>query len=494
MSSILTNNGAMVALQTLKGINSELGKTQEMISTGRSVNSAKDNASVWAISKSMESDVQGFKTISDSLSLGESSISVAQQATETVTDLLTKIKGKIVASQEENVDRDKIQTDISALREQITSIVDSAQFNGMNLLKGTEDMQVLSSLDRNSDGTVKASKININRQDMTTSAGTWGTGASLNANATASASAVAATGNIGTVTIATDTDMSDNAVSISIAGTTLSFAAGDLSGDQDAAATAITSAINALGLEGISAVVNGSTANQIDITSTRAFEDVALSATGATAGSTSIGERAENIAFSTSAKVNDGDGYRVTVGSSSYSYVAGKGETMEDVVRGLKTAIDGGNQKGISTTISRDETSGQWSLKVDNDGTGTSSLSLAVVGNAGGKASGGLFGLQNIDVTTKEGATAALSNIDTMIGNSIDAAASFGSAQGRIDSQSDFVTKLSSALKSGIGSLVDANMEEASARLQALQVQQQLGVQALSIANQAPQSIMSLFR
>lgn len=492
MSSILTNNGAMVALQTLKGINSELGKTQEMISTGRSVNSAKDNASVWAISKSMESDVQGFKTISDSLSLGESSISVAQQATETVTDLLTKIKGKIVASQEENVDRDKIQTDISALREQITSIVDSAQFNGMNLLKGTEDMQVLSSLDRNSDGTVKASKININRQDMTTSAGTWGTGASLNANATASA--VAATGNIGTVTIATDSDMSDNAVSISIAGTTLSFAAGDLSGDQDAAATAITSAINALGLEGVSAVVNGSTANQIDITSTRAFEDVALSATGATAGSTSIGERAENIAFSTSAKVNDGDGYRVTVGSSSYSYVAGKGETMEDVVRGLKTAIDGGNQKGISTTISRDETSGQWSLKVDNDGTGTSSLSLAVVGNAGGKASGGLFGLQNIDVTTKEGATAALSNIDTMIGNSIDAAASFGSAQGRIDSQSDFVTKLSSALKSGIGSLVDANIEEASARLQALQVQQQLGVQALSIANQAPQSIMSLFR
>lgn len=128
MSSILTNNGAMVALQTLKGINSELGKTQEMISTGRSVNSAKDNASVWAISKSMESDVQGFKTISDSLSLGESSISVAQQATETVTDLLTQIKGKIVASQEENVDREKIQTDIGALREQITSIVDSAQF------------------------------------------------------------------------------------------------------------------------------------------------------------------------------------------------------------------------------------------------------------------------------------------------------------------------------------------------------------------------------
>jgi len=56
------------------------------------------------------------------------------------------------------------------------------------------------------------------------------------------------------------------------------------------------------------------------------------------------------------------------------------------------------------------------------------------------------------------------------------------------------VSKLTDSLKAGIGALVDANMEEASAKLQALQVQQQLGVQSLSIANQAPQSVLSLFR
>ena len=81
-----------------------------------------------------------------------------------------------------------------------------------------------------------------------------------------------------------------------------------------------------------------------------------------------------------------------------------------------------------------------------------------------------------------------------MIQNSIDSAASFGSAQGRIETQANFISGLTDSLKSGIGTLVDANMEEASARLQALQVQQQLGVQALSIANQAPQSLLSLFR
>ena len=60
--------------------------------------------------------------------------------------------------------------------------------------------------------------------------------------------------------------------------------------------------------------------------------------------------------------------------------------------------------------------------------------------------------------------------------------------------QADFVSNLTDSLKSGIGTLVDADMEEASARLQALQVQQQLATQSLSIANQAPQSLLSLFR
>ena len=97
-------------------------------------------------------------------------------------------------------------------------------------------------------------------------------------------------------------------------------------------------------------------------------------------------------------------------------------------------------------------------------------------------------------MTGDSGATSALTAIDGLIDQAIDAAAAFGSVQGRIETQSDFVGKLSDNLKSGIGALVDADMEETSARLQALQVQQQLGVQALSIANQAPQSILSLFR
>lgn len=488
MTSILTNTSAMVALQTLKGINSDLATSQAEISTGKSVATAKDNSSIWAISKVMESDVKSFKGISESLSLGESTITVARQASETIADLLTDIKSKIVAAQEENVDRGKIQTDISALRDQISSVVNAAQFNGLNMLKGTDDMNILSSLDRAGDGSVTASNITIARQDLSTTAGVLGTGTDLSANAALSAAAATNAGNSATVTIATDGDMSDNTLSISVGGATLNFSAGELTGDQDAAAATISGALNALGIVGVSASV---ATNVITLTSTRAFEDVSLAATGATASGSSIAERAETLTFSGSANVAEGDGYQATVGSNTFTYVAGKGETFDDVAKGLKAAIDGGNITGISTQVVTDS-SGQSVLKIDNDS--ASSVSLSRAGAAGGTASGGLFGLDAIDVTTNSGADSALGNIETLINNSIDAAASFGSAQGRIESQTDFIGKLTDSLRAGIGTLVDADMEEASARLQALQVQQQLGIQSLSIANQTPQSILSLFQ
>ncbi|MGA0540767.1 flagellin [Neotabrizicola sp. VNH66] len=509
MSSILTNTSAMVALQTMKGINSNLSKVQNEISTGKSVATARDNAAVWAISKVMESDVKGFKGISDSLALGSSTLTVAREASEKISDLLTQMKGKIVSAQEENVDRAKLQTDVAALRDQIASVVGAAQFSGLNMVSGTEDVNFLSSLDRSSSG-VDVSKITVQRQDLTTGQGVFGTGAALTANATVlnGAAAVAQTGESAVLGFTGSWALGETA-SITVGGTTLNFEATGATTAADAA-TFFTGAINALGMEGVTASDDGS--GNLTITSTRAFEGLAVSQVeGAAAGTlaittvngaapsgsntataSTIRQRAETVEFSTAATVNDGDSYRVTLGGNSYSYIAGKGETMEDVARGLKIAIDSAGVDGLSTKVTKDATSGAWQLNIDNDS--ATSLSLSRSGNAGGTASGGLFGLDSINVTTNDGAASALDNIETMINTAIDAAAAFGSAQNRIDTQNEFVSALTDALMAGIGSMVDADMEEASARLQALQVQQQLGVQALSIANQGPQNLMSLFR
>ena len=279
MSSILTNNSAMVALQTLKSINSSLAQTQGEIATGKSVASAKDNSAVWAISKVMESDVSGFNAISDSLSLGQATVAVASAGAEQITDLLTQMKEKVVAATGGNVDNAKIAADVTELKNQITSIIAASQFNGANLLNTAGgNVNILSSLDRSVDPITGASVV--------------------------------------------------------------------------------------------------------------------------TAGN-------------------------ITVASVDF-----------------ETGLD----------------------------------------------------LTTIDVSSAVTADTSLAAIETLIQTAVDGTAALGASQKRIEDQGTFVSKLTDAMKSGIGVLVDADMEEASARLQALQVQQQLGVQSLSIANQGAQSILSLFR
>lgn len=274
MTSILTNNGAMVALQSLSSINSDLTEVQNQISTGKEVGSAKDNSAIWAISKVMESDVAGFEAVSDSLSLGESTVAVATAGAEQITDLLKEMKEKVVAATGENVDNAKLEADVDELKNQITSVIGASQFNGANLLNSAGgDITVLSSLDRDVSGAVTASNITV----------------------------------------------------------------------------------------------------------------------------------------------------------ASVDFEAG-------------------------------------------------------------------LNLTSIDMSDATTAEASIDDIEALIQAAVDGAAALGASAARIEKQNEFVSKVTDAMKSGIGALVDTNMEEASARLKALQTQQQLGVQALTIANSAPETLQQLFR
>ena len=97
-------------------------------------------------------------------------------------------------------------------------------------------------------------------------------------------------------------------------------------------------------------------------------------------------------------------------------------------------------------------------------------------------------------VSTQVKASALIGTLQKSLANVNAALAKLSSGAAKFSIQSTFTQKLSDTLTSGLGNLVDANMAQESAKLQALQVRQQLGVQALSIANQAPQTILSLFR
>lgn len=127
------------------------------------------------------------------------------------------------------------------------------------------------------------------------------------------------------------------------------------------------------------------------------------------------------------------------------------------------------------------------------DGSRSSTGALAAAGTYASVATISISTLTDsaTDITTLE---THIASADSAIAAMTTAASTLGAVKSRIDLQKTFVKGLMDAIDKGIGQLIDADMNEESTRLQALQVQAQLGIQALSIANQSSQNILSLFR
>ncbi len=278
MISVNTNMGAMVALQTLNATNRELETTQNRISTGLKVASAKDNGAIWAIANRMRSDVGAYDRVRESNERASALVDTAIAAGESIMELLNEMKGKALAATQAGLSasaQSALNADFVQLRDQVTSIINNATFDGQNMTNGT---------------------------------------AAIN-----------------------------NAVSL---------------GD-----------------------ANGTAGNNITV-------------------------NGANI--------------------------------------GLAGTI-------VTVTVAQ-------------------------------------------DVTTAANATTALTNVNASIGNLGTQLATWGAGAKRLEVHRTFIGKLQDALSAGIGGMTDADLSKESARLQALQVKQQLGVQALSIANGGAQTALSLFR
>lgn len=141
MTSVNTNVNAMIALQNLNATNAQLTTTQNRISTGLKVASAKDDGATWAIAQSQRSTVASLDSVKDSLNRASSTIDVANSAGASISDLLTQMKQKALAASDTSLDttsRKALQTDFNSLRDQITQTANNASFNGINLLNGSK--------------------------------------------------------------------------------------------------------------------------------------------------------------------------------------------------------------------------------------------------------------------------------------------------------------------------------------------------------------------
>ncbi len=293
MSSILTNYGAMVALQNLQATQRSLTETQNHISSGLKVATARDDASSWTIATTMKSNVASLNQVSQDLGNADSILGTAVSGATQITSLVSSIRAKVAAFTDTSANQSAIQSEVTQMVNQIGATIQSSSFNGVNLLDSSKP-----------DGLVFLA--------------------------------------------ATNNDYGSNATSPTI--------------------------------------------------STGAATD--LSSTG------------------TDTAVSD----------------------FYTLVGGLAAAISDPDPATQQT---------------------------------------------NLD--------AALAKIDAFNASVEGQAAAFGAVQQNVQSQKTFVTNLANAMQQGVSNMVDADMTAESARLSALQTQQQLGTQALSIANQAPQMILKLF-
>ncbi|MGZ5927932.1 MAG: flagellin [Rhizomicrobium sp.] len=138
--SVNTNTGAMTALQYLSATQGALAKTQSAINSGMKVATARDDGAIYAIAQNQRGAVAGYQSVINSINNGTSSIDVALSAGQSISDLLIQLKQKALSAADASLDtasRQALNSDFTALRDQISTIVKNAVFNGFNLVNGT---------------------------------------------------------------------------------------------------------------------------------------------------------------------------------------------------------------------------------------------------------------------------------------------------------------------------------------------------------------------
>jgi len=379
--SVNTNANAMAALRSLSSTQNNLTDIQGQIQSGLKVGGATDDPSTFVISQGMRGDIGALKAVQEGLNFGSATVSMALSGATAVSDQLTDLQAKVTQALNEGLDTSVLQTEADEMVAQITTIVNSTEFNGINLI----------------DNGATSADINV------------------------------LTG---------------------LGGATITL-------------TAVDATAAGLGLTGLDLTAEHSTLT-LDNTAVFAAADTVTIAFGT---ETHIFEFIDENGGTPASSVDEANGqfvHVVTIDSN-----ASTGEHVGDMATTMRDA-------GLSVDVAEDGVisvfaAGQTTTATSTIATGA----ITAVDNVGG------------------GATAVLDAAKTAIGTIL---TSIGTFSNRLDSQAEFTQTLSDTLEEGLGILVDANLAEVSAKLQSEQTKEQLGIQSLSIANAASQSILGLFR
>ena len=442
--SVNTNLGALAALASLNRTQEALNNTENQISTGQKVSSAADNPAIYSIANTINSNIAGLSAVSDSLNFGAQVVKLASAAVSNVSSVLQNLQQTVTSSNQSGIDLPTLQAQVNTELKSINQFASSATFNGVNLLAATTGNGVTSNslnVVQSVDGGVYSVVNQINPPGSSTN-----TSLTDVLNLSSLSVTGGASGNIGTnVAFGTGTDV---------------FTTFDPS---------VTSASNPSPTANTNADLQltvNDTSGTSPVTKTFSFEFVDDFTAGIqlqSAPSTNNNVVAVHFNSNTDSTNQIVAHLQQALSNNGFGVVQQQDGSLNIVGRGLTQADFGTVSTGVFTTGSN------------------TTQSPATASN----------GVTVSSLTTNQTAVTAVQAAVTTL-NTI--GANLGAAAQQITGIQNFTASLSSALTAGVGALTDADLASESAKLTSLQTKQQLATQSLSIANQQPQSLLSLFK
>ncbi len=494
--SILSNFGALQALNGIAAAQSANNTYETQLSTGLSINSPADNPAGFIEAQGFTSQVNGVTQASANANEGISLLQTAQGAVQqqlTVAQKLNSMAVQAANGTQTPQEAQSLQSVVSQLTGQITTIAQQTQFNNINLLDGTfsgvqfqigaNEGQTLSL----SIGSTEANNIGMNTLNSSATAGLYGSKAGDSAAVTATGSAFTA----GTLSINGSNGLASVTTTASESAASLASAVNALTNQTNVSAQATTNLVvkakgSATGSAYNFKLGNGTAAaptNTVSISATGVAGLVsAINASTATTGITAV---QQGSGASAEVVMTQSQGQNISItGVSNGSFTVENGGTTAN------TKTFGGTTVGTTFTSA----AGGAALVAQGKVSFQSDQSFSVTGAAGiGLSSqSNLQALSAINVSTTAGANSAINVIKYAIEGLNNLGGQLGASQQRLTATLNNLTTTNANLQNGLATVQDANIPAVSQQLTQSQIQAQAGVAALKSSTTLQQAFLSL--
>jgi flagellin len=497
VTRIAGNIGAMNALNSLQTINKALAKHQTALQTGKRINSAADDPAGYTIATKMMARSEGLKVALDNISDASNMLSVAEGGLSKINDILVQIRGKAEQAASDTLgqtERQAIQTQISAFAEQIDNVINETKWNGTNLLDGTANKQFQTGTESNENitwtlgtkhdaSTMGVSTVVAGNSAVDGSGSTIFSGAGID-------------GSVATFPLMSR--LQTGSYKIDVGMVAQSSTVGDFSAIGSNPWSGVT--VTASGAAG---ATNGSHAVSVtNYDGATGHLDYSLDGVAQTqvtltdGGVVALGNSGLNFSVATAATAT------IPNGTFNYNYV--KANTAQFSLKnsdGSAIAVDTDGVSGGATGSSMYATLGALGAAASvNTGRGVSFTSetlanLRTVRNTGSRTFN--YAQQSnysVDVSTATKAATYMNTISTAMDGVNTDMAGLGSLMARLDFKADATTTAQVNVEASYNRIMNANMAEEQMNASKYSILQQTATAMLAQANQAPQSLLSLFR